>query len=58
MLKLQALNSLCSILEKVLPERQSYTEIFNASIAFINLLTLQDQRKNDYWIDIKQKNDQ
>ena len=50
-LKLQALNSMCSILEKVLPERQSYTEIFNASNAFINLLTLQDQRKNDHWIE-------
>jgi|TARA_B000000475_G_C15974925_1_gene438571 DNA repair protein RecO (recombination protein O) len=50
-LKLQALNSMCSILEKVLPERQSYSEIFNASNAFINLLTLQDQRKNDHWIE-------
>ena len=50
-LKLQALNSMCSILEKVLPERQSYSEIFNASNAFINLLTLQDQRKNNHWIE-------
>ena len=50
-LKLQALNSLCSLLDKFLPERQNYCEIFNATKAFINLLTLQDERKNDYWIE-------
>ena len=50
-LKLQALNSLCSLLEKFLPERQIYSEIFDATDAFINLITLQDERKNDYWIE-------
>ena len=50
-LKLQGLNSLCSLLDKFLPERQNYSEIFNATKAFINLLTLQDERKNDHWIE-------
>ena len=50
-LKLQALNSLCSLLDKFLPERQNYSEIFNATNVFINLLTLQDERKNDHWIE-------
>ena len=50
-LKLQGLNSLCSLLDKFLPERQKYSEIFNATNAFINLLTLQDERKNDHWIE-------
>lgn len=50
-LKLQALNSLCSLLDKFLPEREIYSEIFYATNAFINLLTLQDERKNDHWIE-------
>ena len=50
-LKLQALNSLCSLLDKFLPERQNYFEIFNATNAFINLLTFPDEGKNDHWIE-------
>ena len=50
-LKLQALNSMCALLDKFLPERQNYSEIFNATNAFINLLVLQDERKNDHWIE-------
>ena len=50
-LKLQALNSMSSLLDKFLPERQNYSEIFNATKAFINLLTLQDERKNYHWIE-------
>ncbi len=50
-LKLQALNSVCSLLEKFLPERQNYHEIFNATNALIDLLTLQDTRKYDYWME-------
>ena len=36
--KLQAIFSICTLLEKVLPERQKYSEVFNATQAFINLL--------------------
>ena len=50
-LKLQALNSVCSLLEKFLPERQNYSQIFNATNAFIDLLTFQDESKNDYWME-------
>ena len=50
-LKLQALNSVCSLLEKFLPERQNYSQIFNATNAFTDLLTLQDERKYDYWME-------
>ena len=50
-LKLQALNSVCSLLEKLLPERQNYSQIFNATNAFIDLLTFQDESKNDYWME-------
>ena len=39
-LKLQALNSLCSLLEKFLPERQSYYEVFNATKAFLNVIVM------------------
>ena len=35
--------SLCSLLEKFLPERQSYTEIFNATKAFLNVLVINNE---------------
>ena len=50
-MKLQALKSVCSLLEKFLPERQNYSQIFNATNAFIDLLTFQDESKNDYWME-------
>ncbi len=49
-LKLQALISLCSLLEKFLPERQSYSEIFVATKAFFNLLIINDKFDNNQWI--------
>ena len=49
-LKLQALVSLCSLLESFLPERQSYTEIFNATKAFTNLLIMNEKFDNNQWI--------
>ena len=49
-LKLQALNSLCSLLEKFLPERQSYPEIFNATKAFLNVLAINNESENKKWI--------
>ena len=49
-IKLQALNSLCSLLEKFLPERQSYPEIFDATNAFIKLLALNNECGNNQWI--------
>ena len=49
-LKLQALISLCSLLEKFLPERQSYSEIFNATKAFLNVLAINNESKNKKWI--------
>lgn len=49
-LKLQALISLCSLLEQLLPERQSYSDIFNATKAFINLLALNETLVNNQWI--------
>ena len=39
-LKLQALTSLCSLLEKFLPERQSYSEVFNATEALLNVIAI------------------
>ena len=50
-LKLQALSSLCSLLEKILPERQKYIEIYNATIAFIDLLLLDSDIDSDNWIE-------
>ncbi len=44
-LKLQALSSLCALIEKILPERQKYQEIYNATLAFVNLLLLDDNIK-------------
>ena len=49
-LKLQALNSMCSILEKVLPERQSYSEVFKATKAFLNVIAINNE------VDIKDLN--
>ncbi len=49
-LKLQALTSLCSLLEKFLPERQSYSEVFNATKAFLNALEIIDAVDNKQWI--------
>ena len=49
-LKLQALISLCSLLEKFLPERQSYSEIFNATKAFLNVLVINNELDNNQWI--------
>ena len=51
-LKLQALSSLCSLLEKILPERQKYIEIYNATIAFIDLLLLDSDSESDSISDI------
>ena len=50
-LKLQALSSLCALIEKILPERQKYQEIYNATTAFINLLLLDDNIKMNHWIE-------
>ena len=50
-LKLQALSSLCALIEKILPERQKYQEIYNATLAFINLLLLDDNIKMNHWIE-------
>ena len=49
-LKLQALTSLCSLLEKFLPERQSYSEVFNATKAFLNVIVINDEVDNKQWI--------
>ena len=49
-LKLQALISLCSLLEKFLPERQSYSEVFDATKAFLNLLAINNDVDNKLWI--------
>ncbi len=49
-LKLQALNSLCSLLEKFLPERQSYSEVFNATKAFLNVIVMDHNIENKQWI--------
>ncbi len=50
-LKLQALSSLCSLLEKILPERQKYIEIHNATIAFLDLLLLDSEINSNNWIE-------
>lgn len=49
-LKLQALTSLCSLLEKFLPERQSYSEVFNATKAFLYVLAINNELENIQWI--------
>ena len=49
-LKLQALNSVCSLLEKFLPERQNYCEVFDATKAFLNLLAINNDVDNKLWI--------
>ena len=48
--KLQAIISLCSLLEKILPERQSYPEVFKATEAFLNLLLIDNSSEN-FWIE-------
>ena len=50
-LKLQALSALCSLLEKILPERQKYIEVYNATIAFIDLLLLDNEINSNNWIE-------
>ena len=49
-IKLQALISLCSLLEKFLPERQNYSEVFDATKAFLNLLAINNDVDNKLWI--------
>ena len=49
-LKLQALTSLCSLLEKFLPERQNYSEVFDATKAFLSLLAISNDIDNKLWI--------
>ena len=49
-LKLQALTSLCSLLEKFLPERQSYSEVFKATKAFLNVIAINNEVDNKQWI--------
>ena len=49
-LKLQALISLCSLLEKFLPERESYSEVFFATKAFLNVLAINNELDNKLWI--------
>ena len=50
-LKILALSAMCSLLEKILPERQKYEEVYNASIAFLNLIIIDDDRNIDYWLE-------
>ena len=50
-LKLQALSSTCSLIDVLLPERESYSEIFRATIAFIDLISLIDENKNHAWVE-------
>ena len=49
-LKLQALTSICSLLENFLPERQNYSEVFDATKAFLNLLAINNDVDNKQWI--------
>ena len=49
-LKIQALISLCSLLEKFLPERQNYSEVFDATKAFLNLIAINNDVDNKLWI--------
>ena len=39
-----------SLLEKFLPERQIYSDIFNATKAFLNFLVINDEVDNKQWI--------
>ena len=49
--KLQAIISSCTLLEKVLPERQNYSEVFNATQAFINLLLIDNDISKNAWVE-------
>ena len=49
-LKIQSLISLCSLLEKFLPERQKYSEIYVATRAFINLLAMNEKDIDNQWL--------
>ena len=49
-LKLQALTSLCSLLEKFLPERQVYPNVFDATKAFLKVLAIHNEIDNKQWI--------
>ena len=49
--KLQAIFSICTLLEQVLPERQKYSEVFNATQAFINLLLIDDKNSQNMWVE-------
>ena len=49
-LKLQSLISLCSLLEKFLPERQNYSEIYFATCAFMKLLAINEEDINNQWL--------
>ena len=49
-LKLQALISLCSLLEKFLPERQNYSEVYHATKAFLDVLIINNDVDNKQWI--------
>ena len=49
-LKLQSLNSLCSLLENFLPERQNYSEIYIATCAFMKLLAINEEDINNQWL--------
>ena len=50
-LKLQALSSVCSLIDIFLPERESYIKIYKATIAFINMITLIDDDKKLLWLE-------
>ena len=50
-LKLQALSSTCSLIDVLLPERESYSEIFRATIAFIDLISLINENENHAWVE-------
>ena len=50
-LKLQALSSVCSLIDILLPERENYSKIFRATFAFINLIVLIEESKNHVWIE-------
>ena len=49
-LKLQSLNSICSLLENFLPERQNYSEVYIATSAFLNLLAINEGDINNQWL--------
>ena len=50
-LKLQALSSACSMINTLLPERENYFNIFKATRAFIDLISLFNENKNHAWIE-------